>query len=1264
MAFSSNARRTPPKFAPSKFDPSPTPHSCNNTRILRRTREISGSKPFLNEGRPDSSIGDENGLASPLKRRKSVTFENCIGSDEVRKQLGLLPGAGESEGSAIYEEPAQGEFQVHRLQGVSKKQLKKEAVKAPVMKDPKHMQFQPTLEPILSLPSSRRTSLHQSPGSQHPKTLKAEKDASDENEIHGGVEGQFHEPEPQEGTVRRRRSHMRTVSKDDYLLARGANPRTGMVTPGIHSASSSYEEEQTLKARGVLPTPKWRQRGEQWISLAPGQSTPLESPLPSVPRLQNTGRPLRTPPKLTAGRYGHGTYASNSILYPTSQQRAQELPTLGNSAIPGTFTLTPQKDISIPPVILESKIKPLIRRKPVGAPPTYQPGQEAHRPQRRGIPEPSMETVIMRPFANEQARSSSAPTLRTTEYFSPNDVGKELPALPTDPCGLTLQTHGEIERDHPFLGRRTQRWERGKVGWMEEIPVTAFATTSLNTFGHQLQQGPGGQTREEKTSQYPLTNNGRSQWHHLEEMRLNTLPRSFEMSGPRIREGSQMTGERTRRPFGSRGGDPTYPYVRPEIPPKQHRLDQQRRAGSGRPRMKTLVYDNQSRGRVHGPRVMNQSREMSRDMGGQGVQSDMITSPLSISTTSTSTDIHIPTSTSMSMNTRTRPNQHLPETCQGTSQNTERNMSMATSMYSSQYRAQQHMSHYPDFQASQIQPLVHTQTRPRGLSRHPMPDRGDGTNHVPRVNQQQIGDLLMDTETGMSMGPEVETSMGNRHQWRIIGTNNSNSTPMKGIAGESVTGLARSPLKLVSRIEDQHLGTMNKGMGREIDHHLGGGVDGHIPSSQPNGLTRNRSRLNASSAEHLRSTGGVTHMSENLQRQGFGRVSVEADVESPADANIEPEAGCSVASISPRRMTRADEEDERDHSICCPDCCRDQDCHEGCLGHPSPGLSPTRSTASAASSNISSATTSGEDSPLATRVGERGRLGFLRPALNTRSGETRGGFGRSGGDRRKEYGPPSPIIIEVGPEGPRTFWGGDGAGGVVGAVTAAKRAMGFKVTQAEENGIVVRKRTENQKSAPASTVIHAARAASEGGGVGVKLGPEEANANEARRVSSGPRLIVPTILTSSSGGGSRSRNVSGASLLSIDVPAFGNLSVGVVWEMLMVPLEAGLMWWKNHPEVRRWAWQVLQRGLEMGEVMRETAGRVWWVGRVYGKTGKLKMKGDLTWDVIRSVWYLGVFLGVTVLLVRVIGVVLGVVKMELWIVRMVLWVFGRVVGFC
>jgi hypothetical protein len=106
---------------------------------------------------------------------------------------------------------------------------------------------------------------------------------------------------PPSDSIRRR--PMRTVSQDDYLLARGANPRTGIVTPG-HSLQGSIDEPETLQARAAAGESKWRQRGDQWISLGIDQPTPTGSPPKldlAVPLQHRIPRkPVGSPPRKSA----------------------------------------------------------------------------------------------------------------------------------------------------------------------------------------------------------------------------------------------------------------------------------------------------------------------------------------------------------------------------------------------------------------------------------------------------------------------------------------------------------------------------------------------------------------------------------------------------------------------------------------------------------------------------------------------------------------------------------------------------------------------------------------------------------------------------------------------------------------------------------------------------------------------------------------------------------------------------------------------------
>ncbi|PGH11007.1 hypothetical protein AJ79_05158 [Helicocarpus griseus UAMH5409] len=80
--------------------------------------------------------------------------------------------------------------------------------------------------------------------------------------------------EQQQGTS----SHQRTVSRDDQLTARGANPRTGVISPSILSGGSKSGGSRDSQDGVIKTLPKWRLKGNEWVSLGPGERSPLPSP--------------------------------------------------------------------------------------------------------------------------------------------------------------------------------------------------------------------------------------------------------------------------------------------------------------------------------------------------------------------------------------------------------------------------------------------------------------------------------------------------------------------------------------------------------------------------------------------------------------------------------------------------------------------------------------------------------------------------------------------------------------------------------------------------------------------------------------------------------------------------------------------------------------------------------------------------------------------------------------------------------------------------
>lgn len=264
---------------------------------------------------------------------------------------------------------------------------------------------------------------------------------------------------------------MRTVSEDDYLLARGANPRTGVITPSVHSGSSSLDDQEWLRIKETAQPARWRLQGDQWVSLSLDEPSPLPGP-PHQPRHGFRGRLLRRPPKLAQGRgsqggphiqdFGHHKIESFQRVSPHTL-RMNHKQMQDDSGLPQTEK---QKDLaqsaSFPTRLSPHNHDSVIRRKPLYIPAGKRsPENLLHS---NDLPETSTKIVINKPGPIEQLRTSSMPLTRKIRYCGPEDVGKALPALP-----ISKHNQEEIVPEEPksqglsFLGLRPG-------DWIEDIP--------------------------------------------------------------------------------------------------------------------------------------------------------------------------------------------------------------------------------------------------------------------------------------------------------------------------------------------------------------------------------------------------------------------------------------------------------------------------------------------------------------------------------------------------------------------------------------------------------------------------------------------------------------------------------------------------------------------------------------------------------------------------------------------------------------------------
>lgn len=362
-----------------------------------------------------------------------------------------------------------------------------------------------------------------------------------------------------EGTVRRK--IMRTVSEDDYLLARGANPRTGVVTPSVHSGSSSIDDHELFKIREMSQNAKWRLKGDQWVSLGLDQP----SPLPTSPFDLNShrrGRMLRTPPKLGPGRVpqysnrAHNSHQhrinalpaasqSNGHPFQAGQQRGRAPPTSEGKVNRMEATVMPTR--SFPRANDRSGKEGMLRRKPLGTPPHQKSAGKVF--QGHNDSDASTETVITKTGLDPQARSPSMPILQKGRPFRHERISKALPALPALP-------DAKINGDRNIHANSTLQaiYSSGPNGWVEG------ALNWVSSNSHGAEKPP-----------CPPTKYAPSRSHGSERLNMGELPPK-----PIAINTKSLEDQRHRANFAAEAaGRSSAPQHRGSItPPRQHQSNQ------------------------------------------------------------------------------------------------------------------------------------------------------------------------------------------------------------------------------------------------------------------------------------------------------------------------------------------------------------------------------------------------------------------------------------------------------------------------------------------------------------------------------------------------------------------------------------------------------------------------------------------------------------------------------------------------------------------
>lgn len=275
-----------------------------------------------------------------------------------------------------------------------------------------------------------------------------------------------HSSAPDERFLRpKRRSHTRTVSHEDVLTGRGANPRTGVVSPSIVSGSSRGEDSRG--DLGNLPgSHRWRLKGDQWISI----DTREESPTPTRPAMEN-------PPRLP----------DNSSYWRPQRPPNEHIPQKPNAAVPlseleDRFVVNmPSAREPCPPTMTAQQIEDFqrsISRSPGLSPngqlsPVHEArGEPPKMPERRfsilrkavgSSPSVSRRKQpdrghahpikTMKPPEQSDTRPSTSPAAIPTQrqYYDPDEVGRDLVG---STYNRQVSNHGERGRNvsqHPFL---------------------------------------------------------------------------------------------------------------------------------------------------------------------------------------------------------------------------------------------------------------------------------------------------------------------------------------------------------------------------------------------------------------------------------------------------------------------------------------------------------------------------------------------------------------------------------------------------------------------------------------------------------------------------------------------------------------------------------------------------------------------------------------------------------------------------------------------
>jgi hypothetical protein len=1009
-----------------------------------------------------------------------------------------------------------------------------------------------TLDTVIEVPStssSRRPTVTQVSQSQPELSTRKPRDISAREDSHvrrASLGSDMHQ----------------AVKSEDYLLARGANPRTGVVTPA-HSAGNSLEE--CVPAVPEQPA-RWRQRGDQWISLDQGEPTPTPS-IADIRAAELRPAKLRTPKRLSAGKPRDSSLGtSDDIDYETvaSSQSVQH----GNSQPPGfgigAWPTTESSAKQGSPVTFDAPVK----RKPVGSPPSRSPVGTTHH--HKDISDESTTTVVRKPKASTNQHMSSAP-IHPGLY--PPKFDKDLPQAPRD---------SSVASDHndryPFLGSR----EAGNP--TKDLPLT-------------LPPIP------EKELPCLPTSNGPS----LSKAKVLPYPVSLESPS---------------RPVGKfhsprEGGDPAYPYIWTAVPEYSIPSAISHCHPSGGRPMPYIVYDNPPKDplRLAGP----------------------ISEPLD--------------------GPRDTPHRtRLPQRPPGLLSNIT---STRTTMY----------MRGPEVpRLAQMGPRP---VRPDSWKQHCGPP-GMG----PRPPPLRRSDIIMSTNMNMDTNSLMDVPMPRMRPQAM--TRPQMPTPAEGMCGIPKLNRDRYDPRRITmpRREKPHVkfadttDPQRNQSGTDSAPHIEKSSRA-VEATQDPGLTGKCSRCIQGVVDvRSHNTDSVTRTSDlqkgnDVAEEGCKQVH-------PLSSPL-PKVPYSDT-VSSKQGYEKEDVDERDHTICCPRCCR-MDCHEGCLGHPIPTASPIRESWSDTNSLSSSSTLISS-----AKAEEVIKLPGVFPRESTTMSKKDQESKASNYIHSALSKPKTPVKIAVQPPTPirtvtpvRPTPNANAVTAANSAVTNTPSAPKPSLTLPAALSIAFSPRAKTPTTRP---IIHKRQRSNSLPTIGLGISTCKASgqsgyrpfSNDSSKTNSKIRIPSPWAggWRSCSAGIQSVRNVSGSSI-EIPLPTITNYTT--LFDMILVPIDATRMWINNHPQVLLLGGHLTRKATEMAGVITKTTWQVWAIAFVYSKTGKIKFSarrgetvGGFAWDAGRSFLYAMVFLGIAACVLRMVGLILGVVRFGWWFSGGLFWVCKGILG--